>query len=328
MSIKIIKPGVLATLQDTGRCGYRNIGIGSGGGMDFFAMEVANYLAGNSGKEAVLEINFPAPEILFEQDAIIGMAGADFNAVVNEKSIPPWHTLFIKRNSILRWNKPVNGWKSYLSVRGGWNAEKWLGSYSTHLKLNRGGHYGRALQKEDRILFEPFTFPFSENKILPWQVSSNELNRIYQPSYTFRCIRGTEFEMLDQLSKQSFAGQFFAITTQSDRMGFRLSGPRLLRMNDAELISSPVDAGTIQLLPDGNCILLMADHQTTGGYPRIASVIRADLPKLAQARPGQSISFQLINISEAESKLLEMEKVLEEIKTACYLNLKNHITLV
>ena len=151
MSIKIIKPGVSATLQDTGRSGHRGIGIGSGGAMDMFAMKVANFLCGNDESEAVIEINFPAPEILFEQDAIISITGADFSGYINATAVSPWRTLYVKKNTVLKFRQPISGARSYLAVQGGWQVEKWLGSYSTHLKLGTGGLFGRALQKEDRI---------------------------------------------------------------------------------------------------------------------------------------------------------------------------------
>ena len=158
MSIKIIRPGVLATLQDAGRFGYRGIGIGSGGAMDIFAMKVAQYLCGNEDSEAVIEMNFPAPEILFEQDAIISITGADFTAVVNETIIPAWRTCFVKKDSVLKFKQPAWGAKAYLAVHGGWQAEKWLGSYSTHGKLTIGGFKGRALQKDDVIFFKENNF--------------------------------------------------------------------------------------------------------------------------------------------------------------------------
>lgn len=325
MSIKINKPGILATLQDAGRHGYRNIGMGSGGAMDLFAMRVANYLCGNQDECPVMEFNFPAPEILFEEDAMIGIAGADFTAVIDEMTVLPWRTLLVKKNSVLKFRQPAHGSKVYLAVQGGWDAEKWLGSCSTHLKLRIGGHHGRSLQKDDRISFKPCVFSFSANRMLPCHISQNELDRIYKPSNSINCLHGPEYEMLDTRSMKIFTQQSFSITHQSDRMGYRLKGPVLSKKELTEMISSPVDSGVIQLLPDGQCIILMADHQTTGGYPRIASVIKADHPRLAQLMPGQTIDFRFGRIEEAESEFLQMKKLLAEIKIACYLNLKNYV---
>ena len=153
MSIKIIKAGVAATIQDGGRSGNRGIGIGSGGAMDLFAMKISNYLCGNEDDKAVIEINFPAPEILFKEDALISITGADLSASINGSAIPAWRTLFVKKASVLKFKQPITGTRAYIAVAGGWQGEKWLGSYSTHLKLKVGGFDGRPLQKEDRIFF-------------------------------------------------------------------------------------------------------------------------------------------------------------------------------
>ncbi len=322
MSIKIIKPGVLASLQDAGRWGHRAIGIGSGGAMDSFAMRVANYLCGNDEDKAVMEINFPSPEIIFQQDAMISLAGADFGAALNETAIPIWRTLFVKKDSVLKFKQPVSGAKVYLAVHGGWRAENWLGSYSTHLKAAAGGHCGRALQKDDTIDFIANNFSSDTNKILPWNISKNELDKIYKPANNIRCIKGVEYDLLDETSKRNFEQNDLIISNQSDRMGYRLNGKALLLKQPAELISSAVDEGIVQLLPDGNCIILMADHQTTGGYPRIASVIKADLPKLAQLKPGQPLNFTMVSLKQAEDTFLYMQQMLKEIKAACHHNLK------
>jgi antagonist of KipI len=322
MSIKIIKAGVQTTLQDAGRTGHRSIGIGSSGAMDNFALLIANYLTGNEEDKAVMEINFPAPEIIFQQDALISLTGADFCATINETVVPLWAPLFVKKESILKFKQPAWGTKLYLAVHGGWQATKWLSSYSTHLKLVTGGHYGRALQKDDIIHFKTNHFSFTENKILAWRISQNELDKMYQPQNNIRCIKSAEWHLMDTASKQNFEINNFIINNQSDRMGYRLSNQPLLLQQSTELISSAVDAGVIQLLPDGNCIVLMADHQTTGGYPRIAAVIKTDLPKLAQTKPGQSINFTIVSLQDAEEALIQMQQTLQEIKAACHLNFK------
>ncbi|WP_462248877.1 5-oxoprolinase subunit C family protein, partial [Ferruginibacter sp.] len=204
-------------------------------------------------------------------------------------------------------------------------AENWLGSCSTHLKVGAGGYLGRALQKDDTINFNKTHFSSNENKILSWCISQHELDKIYLPQNNIRCIKSIEWNLMDELPKQNFINHDFIISNQSDRMGYRLNGKPLLLQQPTALISSAVDAGTIQLLPDGNCIVLMADHQTTGGYPRIASVIKADIPKLAQIKPGQSFNFTIVSLHEAEDALLAMHQTLQEIKNACHLNIKKYL---
>lgn len=323
MSIKIIKQGVMCTLQDAGRQGFRNIGIGPGGAMDIFAMHVSNFLVGNN-EVAVLEINFPAPEILFLQNVLISLTGADLSATVNDITASLWRPFFVKKDSVLKFKQPIFGSKTYMAVHGGWQSDKWLGSYSTHTKVMAGGHLGRPLQKDDVVGFKANNFSLAEDKILPWHLSQNEAAKIYLPSNTIRCIAGVEWGLLNEVSKENLERADFSITNQSDRMGYRLTGTSLSLQQPTEIISSAVDAGTVQLLPDGNLIVLMADHQTTGGYPRIASVMKADLPKLSQLNPGQTINFALIGLNEAEAALISMMQTLTEIKTGCHLNFEKY----
>lgn len=315
---------MLTTLQDSGRHGFRSMGIGTGGAMDIFAMAVSNFLVGNYEAAAVLEINFPGPEILFQQNAIISLAGADLSASIDNDPLPLWRPFFVKKDSLLKFKKPLHGARTYLAVQGGWQSDKWLGSYSTHLQVAAGGHLGRALQKDDVIFFKEENFSLTGDKILNWHISHRETEKIYQPANSIRCIKSIEWDLLDETSKQNFVKNDFEITSQSDRIGYRLSGRSLSSDQPTDLISSAVDAGTIQLLPDGNLIVLMADHQTTGGYPRIASVIKADLPKLSQVRPGQKINFKTVTVTEAEDALISMEQALTEIKAGCRLNFEKY----
>ncbi|HRI23571.1 MAG TPA: biotin-dependent carboxyltransferase family protein [Ferruginibacter sp.] len=316
MNIIIHKQGLLATVQGKQRYGYRDAGIGPGGAMDLFAMHAANYLVGNEEDAAVLEMNFPAPEIVFRKDALISLAGADMDACVDEIPLPVWKPVLIKKDSVLKFRKPVHGSKLYLAVREGWIAEKWLGSSSTHLKAAAGGYAGRSLEKGDVIEFGEPSFFLTENKILPWGFTSQELQEVYPVNKAMRCICGAEWSLLASSSKTIFSEQSFALNNQNDRMGYRLNGPRLFTEKPVEMISSAVDAGTVQLLPDGNLIVLMADHQTTGGYPRIASVIKADIPPLAQLNAGDEFRFTIIDAAEAEDALISRQQKLQEIKAA------------
>lgn len=320
MSIRIIKPGVMTTLQDTGRKGYRHNGIGTGGAMDRFALPVANYLVGNEENAAVMEMGFPAPEILFGQNAIISLCGADFTAFLNDQPLPIWKPVYVKKDAVLRFGQPVSGNWAYLAVQGGWNAEKWLGSFSTNQVAVAGGHLGRSLQKDDEIRCREDNFSMLDNAVINWQLSDVLKNRVYASSQTIRCITGIEWDMLSEESKLIFTTGTFGVGINSDRMGLRMEGPNIDLEGAEELISSIVDSGTVQLLPDGRIVILMADHQTSGGYPRIASVIRADQPRLAQMKPGEPVRFSIISLPEAENALISMEQLLKEIKAGCHLN--------
>ena len=322
MSIKIIKSGQLTTIQDFGRTGYRDAGIGPGGAMDAFACRVANYLVGNEDQFAVIEMRFPAPEILFMQDALIAITGADLSASINNDPLPIWRPILAKKDSVLSFKNAVNGSWAYIAVAGGLKLDPWLGSHSTNLVAHAGGYQGRSFQKGDIIKCNENNLNPDNIKKLNGRLSEKEIIKIYQPANTIRCLPSVEWERMDEASMDKFQSAEFLMATKSDRMGYRFSGEAMQLKEPEELVSSPVDIGTVQLLPDGNIVVLMADHQTTGGYPRIASVIKADLPKLAQLRPGENIRFTLITRDEGETILLDMEQSLKEIKAGCQLNIE------
>ena len=314
MNIKIINPGICSTIQDLGRTGYRSLGIGTGGVMDYFAASAANYLAGNNDKEPVIEMHFPAAEILFQSEALISITGANFDAYVNYKAIEMYQPFFVQKNSILSFKKYIAGARTYVAIYGGVEAENWLGSYSTHLKVKAGGFKGRLLQKEDIISLNNPAIAIGSKKI---SVSPTVIDTVYKDKNIVRCIAEPEWNLIGASSENIFLRYSFTITNQSDRMGYRLAGENLFLKTPTELISSPVGFGTIQLLPNGQLIILMANYQTTGGYPRIANVITADLPKLAQLPINSTINFKLVSINEAEEMLISMHQKLAEIKTGC-----------
>ena len=315
MSILVQKSGLLATIQDLGRNGFRRFGINQSGAMDKQAARLINILLGNVESEAVLEMHFPAPVLEFEEDAIIALGGADFGAKLNDKAIENWRCVLVEKGSVLRFEKQIFGSRAYLAIKGGFAIEKWLESSSTNLPANVGGFKGRALNKGDKLSFNQRT----KDK---GQRTKNKISRNLIPNYQksvakIRVIPGAEFESLTAFSEQVFLKQNFTIRPESDRMGFRLKGEPLYLIEERELISSAINFGTIQLLPDGQMIVLMADHQTSGGYPRIAHVSSADLPILAQLNPNDEVSFELISLIEAEDLLLEFERDIRWLKIGC-----------
>jgi len=324
MSIRIIKPGLQATIQDGGRNHYRYMGVGTGGAMDNFAFDVAGFLVGNEEEMPVLEINFPAPEILFEAGALISITGADLSPFAGNMPIPLWQPVLLAANTLLRFTQPLAGARAYIAVHRGWHADKWLNSYSTHLKLQAGGFKGRALQKDDVIEFENLPFVVEQTQVLPWHAPGSAIEKIYGSEKIICCIPGMEWNWLDTQVQHIFSQQQFTLSSQSDRMGYRFAGTPLQQADKKELISSATDAGTVQLLPDGNIIVLMADCQTTGGYPRIASVIKADLPRLAQLQPGEKIYFRMLTLPEAEAHWLQYQKLKQEIKTTSLERIKKY----
>ena len=321
MAFSIIKPGLLDTIQDMGRNGFGNWGINPGGAMDTYAAQVANLLVGNDKCEAVMEIHFPGPQILFEQNTLISITGADFSPTVNDEIIPRWQPIVVRKNTVLHFPSLVQGNRCYLSVHGGYCMKKWLNSYSTNLKAGIGGWGGRPLKKGDELPFNENTIYFagwlkeeSDFEILPWRVNTE---KIYQFPHEIGFIPGREWSLLSAASRSSFLDDNFLIHPSSDRMGYQLKGYPITLEQPLELISSAVSFGTVQLLPNGQLIVLMADHQTTGGYPRIAHVVSAHLPKLAQLRPSDTVQFKLMDMNAAEHLLDVRQKELHILQRAC-----------
>lgn len=320
MSILVIKPGIQTTIQDVGRIGFQHLGINPGGAMDLRAMQTANALVHNPSDEAVLEFYFPAPVLRFNAGTFIALSGADFKASVNGTDLPVDHPIFIPAGSVLQFNRKEKGQLGYMAIQGGLELIEWLNSYSTNLKAVAGGYEGRALRAGDELMLN--THPKSirsstECSVLPWKAFTAS----FYTNNPFRFIPGKEFGLLSEISRQRFTSEGFTILPQSDRMGYRLQGPGLELTGAGEMISSAVTRGTIQLLPNGQCIVLMADHQTTGGYPRIGHIISADLPGLAQKGIGEQLHFTPTDLETAENLLVLQEQHLQQLKNACILQL-------
>jgi antagonist of KipI len=310
MSILIAKPGILTSVQDLGRTGYLSFGVNSNGPMDPISARLVNALLANDDAAAFLEMHFPAPEIIFERDAIIAIGGADFLPLINGHEIANWQSQEVRRADVLTFRRCVSGRRAYLAVRGGFDVEKWLGSSSTNLTAHAGGHQGRKLESGDRIRISDgssFASLVSRIRIGPSLIPDLKMSPV-------RVLAGPELEQLTALSESKLFTETFTISKESDRMGFRLAGPPLVRLTDVDMLSSGTAVGTVQLLPNGQLIVLMADHQTTGGYPRVANVAYTDLGILGQRGRGDPVCFQFIDNREAERLRLEFERELAILK--------------
>jgi antagonist of KipI len=326
MSLKILKAGMLDSIQDIGRFGYQQFGINPTGTMDKYAAALANNLVCNNENEAVIEIHFPGATILFEQTAMIAITGADFNATINGKFIPINHPVIVNTNETLQFNSLKNKNRCYLAIKGGIKLNKWLNSYSTNLKAEAGGFYGRRLLKDDVIEINEDIADIKLNeedafKVLPWQANETFENGT---SEEILLIEGGEWNWIDKQSQEKFLKNPFYISPNSDRMGYRLASEPLQTITKTELISSAVSFGTIQLLPDGQLIILMADHQTTGGYPRLGNVISAHLSRLAQMKTGDAIHFKFTDHQTAETLFIKQQLHLHQLQIACKLRLENY----
>jgi antagonist of KipI len=325
MSIVIIKPGLLDTIQDLGRIGQGRYGINPGGAMDRYAARMANILTGNDLHEAVIEIHYPGPQILFGKDALVCITGGDFVPTINDDPIPSWQPVLIRKNTVLQFSAKNNGARVNLSVAGGFKMEKWLNSYSTNLKAAIGGWQGRKLEKNDQLPFcdagksVSVLFKTEDNfEPLRWRPA---FEKIYRNPTEIFFIKGNEWKELSPDSQAELTGSSFTIQGLSDRMGYQLSGHPVNLNCRKEFISSAVSFGTIQLLPNGQLVILMADHQTTGGYSRIGHVISAHLPKLAQLNAGNSFHLVPVELDVAEQMLISQHQELKLIQKASLDNL-------
>ena len=316
MSLRIIKNGILDTVQDLGRVGSQHLGINPGGAMDRFSAQLSNALLGKDLKSPVIEFHFPASQILFEKETIICICGSDFSPTINEQPVPLHRPIAVNKKSILKFNRLQSGARCYLSVLHEMKISKWLNSYSTNVKAAAGG-LERPLLKNDVILLDnnykgTGILQGKDFSILPWktQYSVDSRNEI-------EFLIGSEWYWLTKESQESFQEHWFQITNEADRMGYRLAGQKLKVKNEDQLVSSAAGFGTVQLLPSGQLIVLMADHQTTGGYPRVAHVLSAHLPLLAQKKPNDVIKFKLTTLEEAEKKIIAQKKYLHELQIAC-----------
>lgn len=317
MSLNIIKAGICDTFQDLGRKGLQHLGINPGGAMDLLSMQTANILAGNPADTEVLEMHFPAATILFEKPVLLVIGGADFTPEINGQPVPLLQPVWAPAHSTLSFRRRKSGSWCYLALHGGFAIEPWLNSYSTHLKAGAGGWNGRPLQKEDHIPFGYqgtllHTFSGIGPETLPWRAVP------WQDPYTpgeICMVDGPETAWLEDSSLKLLQSETFTLLPASDRMAYNLQGPALISKVTTQLISAAVTRGTLQLLPDGQVIVLMADHQTTGGYPRVGQVIQAHIPKLAQCRPGDQIRFIRVTLQQAQHLWLQQHRYLQQLES-------------
>ena len=316
MSLNVIKAGICDTFQDEGRKGFQHLGVNPGGAMDSASMRIANMLVSNPAGTAVLEMHFPAAALLFREPCFVALAGADFDPIVNGEEIPMLHPVWIDAGSELHFRERRKGSWCYLAIHGGFTLECWLDSYATHLKAGKGGWKGRRLQKDDVIPARtPLRYTGVSPKVMPWSAVPVPHSVMEEE---IAIIEGPEWTMLGEESRQSLLHASFTITPSSDRMGYSLTGPALARDSNQQMVSSAVVSGALQLLPDGQLIVLMADHQTTGGYPCIGYVISAHLSKLAQHKPGDRIRFGTVEQVKAQQLWLEQYLHLKKLEYACH----------
>ncbi|MBX3688154.1 biotin-dependent carboxyltransferase family protein [Dokdonella sp.] len=316
MSVAVLKPGWLTTVQDRGRYGYANLGVGNAGPMDEVALRLANLLVGNDEGAGALEYTASGPCLRFAQAVRVALTGAMFEVRANGAALPMWQSHVLPAGATLEIGATTRGLRGYLAVAGSFALAPVLGSVATDLNAALGPFGGRALRTGDSIDLnalpgvdlDPDTKPRWSLDPRPWFD--------FDPAHPIHLIAGTHADALDPASRMALHQAEFRIDRDSNRVGLRLDGPRLALSAPLELASEAIAFGTVQLPPGGQPIVLMAEHPTTGGYPRIGQVAAFDLPRLAQLRPGDTLRFIAIDQDEAQSRYLARERELARLAAA------------
>lgn len=309
-TLHVEKPGLLTTVQDLGRPNAIVAGVQAGGAMDRFAHSAANLLVGNDPGAATLECTVRGPVLVADRACLVAITGADFDAHVNGAPAPAWTTLSLGPGDRLTFAGRREGARMYIAVAGGFEAERWLGSLSTNLMAGRGGMQGRPLRAGDTLtVAREASKPAVVGRGVP-----EELRPLYR-DHRLHAIAGPHLKRLEPESRSALFQATYRLSGESDRMGYRLEGPRLT-VTGEELLSFGLVAGAIQVPHAGQPILLMADFQTAGGYPVVATVVSASLPIAAQLLPGDELRLVSVSPERAQQMRRSLAGALERIRSA------------
>jgi antagonist of KipI len=314
MTITVLRPGLLMSLQDRGRHGHQHVGLCPGGAMDAVSLTVANALVGNPHDAAAIEITLLGPDLEFERDTLVALAGGDFEA-----SIPCNRPVLLTAGARLSITRALRGARAYLAVAGGFDVPPVLGSRSTYMPGRFGGLHGRAMKRGDRIPLAEDSAELSQERFAALKHKRDNSVRWSVPPPTvpdrepilLHAMEGEHFSHFDATTQRSFFDTVWKVGPESNRMGFRLVGAMLARSTNEEILSGPTALGSVQVPANGVPIALMADHQTTGGYPRIAEIASADVPRLAQLGPNGTLHFARCGLDMAAELRRDLKNRLE-----------------
>lgn len=297
-------PGFLTTVQDLGREGFGALGVSPSGAADAVALRLGNLLLENPPGTAALEMTLSGGTFVFPEGAVICLAGGDFGAQVDGRVLEAWraHAILPGQKLVLGGTRDFG--RCYLCVAGGIMVENFLGSASTHLLSGLGGWHGRALQKGDVLPTGKLTRALRQKKLAPGILQG------LRPRKTLRVTRGPQFDWFTEETRKSLFDGAFVISEEANRMGLRLDGPQLAASGKREMISEGAPLGAVQVTPSGQTIILFVEQQTTGGYPKIANVIGADLHCVGQLRPRDTIQFTEVSQEEARALWIEQQRLL------------------
>ncbi|MFQ6568309.1 biotin-dependent carboxyltransferase family protein [Bacillus sp. AF53] len=315
MDVEVLHAGMFTTVQDLGRSHYQQYGVPVGGAMDQSALRIINMLVGNEENEAGLEMTIMGPKLLIKKTTLLAIGGADMEPLLNGERIPLWRPILAEEGSMLCFGKVKSGCRAYVTFAGGIHIDRTMGSKSTYIRAAIGGIEGRMLNKGD--YFQIGAQPEMANRFIQdlqkdgriktkWAINNSVLSK-YKKHPKLRVITDFEYDQFTEESRKAFFTKEYKVSNYADRMGYRIEGEVLNRIEEKEVLSNPVTFGTIQVPNGGQPIILMADRQTTGGYPRMGNIISVDLPLLAQLKPGDYVSFEEITLEEAEQLYIEQE---------------------
>jgi biotin-dependent carboxylase-like uncharacterized protein len=304
-TIRIIRPGLCATIQDRGRFGFQDRGIPVSGAVDPWAYRVGNLLVGNPGGAAAIEITMGGLEVEFFTETTFAVTGANEVVTLNDRTLATWSAIQARPGDRLAIPFARKGARDYLALTGGVDVPPIMGSRSTYLRGGFGGMEGRALRKGDVLECGPTQGAAREDPFPPVLIPP------YNRCFTLRVVPGPQDHEISAEGLKAFFSGEYSVTPRSDRMGCILDGPEIGHRRGPDIISDGTAFGSIQVPGSGRPIILLADRQTTGGYVKIATVINVDLPLIAQALPGYEVRFQPVTVQEAQDLLREREKALE-----------------
>lgn len=296
--LEIWEPGLLTTVQDGGRVGWARYGVPPSGPLDKAAFRAANRLVGNPPDAAGLEITLTGPTLRCSRPSLVAVCGAEFELWTGSIRVPTWHAVFLRTGQWLYFGERREGARAYLAVDGGMDVPPFLDSRSTYLTGGFGGLEGRALRRGDRLPLGPGALQPSMRAGRAWPASERPP---YTSAPTLRVILGPQDDHFTQAGLETFLSTAYELTPESNRMGARLKGPPIQHRDTTGIVSDGVVIGSVQVPASGQPIVMLADHQTTGGYPKIATVIQADLPLLAQIVPGDYVRFDAVSLAEAQT---------------------------
>jgi antagonist of KipI len=304
----VVAPGLFTTVQDRGRYGFQRYGVPISGAMDVYAFVAANQLVANDVNAACLEITLTGPTLEFHNDAPIAITGGAATPTINGEPAPCWQTLQVRRGDHLTLRTLQSGCRAYLAVGGGIDVPLVLGSRSTYARGGFGGFHGRRLRKGDVIAARKPGAALRPRLSIP-----RELIPEYGREVTVEVVMGPQSDCFIEAGVDTVLSEVYSVTSESDRMGYRLSEPEIHQKDAGHMVSDAIPIGAVQVPRSGQPIIVMRDAQTTGGYPKLAVVTTPDVARLGQVRPNDRIRFSRISLHRARARFLTFQSSLAQM---------------